>query len=129
MESVGREAVKGEQYDIRRGIAPPTLTLETLIVPLMTPGAEVPAAPVAEPNIVEHLGVSSCKRPMHILIKSQDTFQPNKIAPSALTSETPIVLLGVAPTCPPPCQRVKTKMKTKSEDKAKDKDKDNDKHI
>ena len=35
VESVGREAVKGEQYDIRRGIAPPTLTLETPLLFLL----------------------------------------------------------------------------------------------
>ena len=69
MEIVGREAVKEwEQYDIRRGIAPATLTLETLIVPLMTRSRG--GAPVVEvPNLVEHLGGSSCKRSMHILMK------------------------------------------------------------
>ena len=45
MESVGRSAGKErEQYDIRRRIAPQALTLETLIVPLVTPRSRVGAS-------------------------------------------------------------------------------------
>ena len=85
-ESVGREAVKewGKQYDIRHGIAPPTLTLETLIVPPMTPGLRCRASSCRR---AQYRGGSFCK--MHILIKI--TFQPNKIA---LTTDTFLSFLG-----------------------------------